>query len=75
MQVASIWTYKMTSRLTSRSNISHVSVLQILSKQEYVESIIMIRNEDNNHGENLTPGFIRNNINLTKRECDKRNFD
>ena len=65
-----IWRYKMTSRLPLRSTISHLSVLQILSKQEYCEVIIMIGNEDNNHGENLTPDSIRNNLYLTKRECD-----
>lgn len=62
----------MTFELNVRSTISKVSLLQVLSKREYYDLIIMIGEEANILDKNLTPDLIRNKLNLTKRECNFR---
>ena len=62
----------MGSELNIRSTISGLSMLQVLSKREYNDLITMIGDDANIRNEILTPDFLRNNLNITKRECDFR---
>ena len=63
---------KMTSELNVWASISKVSMLQVLSKQEYYDLLFMIGDEANILDKNLTPDLIRNKLNPTKRECNCR---
>ena len=58
-----------TSELGVSSTISGLSMLQVVSKREYNDLITVIGDVRN---EVLTPDFIRNSLNITKRECNSR---
>jgi predicted transcriptional regulator len=59
----------MTSKSNIRTSFSKAT-LRVLSKSEYYDVIIMIGNEVSNPDDNLSPKFIRNKLNLTKKECN-----
>lgn len=62
----------MTSELNVHYDSFKVSMLQILSKQEYYDLIMVFGNQPNKGDDTLTPDFIRNKLNLTKRESNSR---
>ena len=62
----------MTSKSNVRTSFSKPTLLRVLSKSEYYDVIIMIGNEVSNPDDNLSPEFIRNKLNLTKKECNSR---
>ena len=62
----------MPAELNVHYNSFKVSMLQVLSKQEYYDLIMLFGNQPNNRYETLTPDFIRNKLNLSKREGNSR---
>ena len=56
----------MTFELNVQYTISKVSLLQVLSKGEYYDLIIMIGDEANILDKTLTPDLIRNKLILPK---------
>ena len=51
---------------------SKVTLLQLLSKYEYYDLIVMVGDHLSNHEVNLTPDYLRKKLNLTKREFNSR---
>jgi len=51
---------------------SKVTLLQLISKPEYYDLMVTIGDQVSNHNANLTPDFLRNKLNLTKKECNSR---
>ena len=51
---------------------SKVTLLQLLSKPEYYDLIVMVGDHLSNHEVNLTPDYLRKNLNLTIRELNSR---
>ena len=51
---------------------SKVTLLQLISKPEYYDLMVTIGDQVSNHNANLTPDFLRNKLNLTKREFNSR---
>jgi len=51
---------------------SKVTLLQLLSKPEYYDLIVMVGDHLSNNEVNLTPDYLRKNLNLTKREFNSR---
>jgi len=61
----------MSTKINDESSFK-VTLLTLLSKPEYHDLILMIGDQVNDHSEKLTSDFLRNKINLAKRECNSR---
>ena len=48
------------------------ALLRLISKPEYYDFILIIGDQVSNRDENLTPEFLKNTFNLTKKECNSR---
>lgn len=61
----------MSTKLSDQSCFK-VTLLTLLSKPEYHDLVLMIGDQVNDHSEKLTSNFLRNKLNLTKKECNSR---